>query len=440
MPILKNIVVKVSQGVFEYLLLLPIFLILGNFIIYDEQLWYWLLSLFVLFIIGVVYRSIFSNQKWWLFSAFSLIIGISSSFIFDGWLLITIALAVIHTFIVYRGMMYASVAWNDLLSLSILWLGGMAVYFVSYFIFRFADSLNPYLDTITLLGTIFIIMTMFLSNSDHLKKTTLSKEEKPFISKHIKNQNRIFLSITIVIILLITNGQMIRDALWNGFRAVVGAVLGWMSRPVSEEMIEAPPETGPMESEFPFDDDMGPSAIAKFLEMIAVYVVYFLLVIVAVFLLLLLIKKTRMWMISRFRQLIQFLKGIVSQVAERGESTQYIEEKENVFDWQEWKEEQQSKAKGFIKNIFTRKPSWNSLSNQQKVRYVFKNFLLQEIDHAKFKDNATPREILEQLKLSTQVEARQIEQLRMAYEQTRYGEQDIDEQIVNEIRALIHKK
>ena len=128
-----------------------------------------------------------------------------------------------------------------------------------------------------------------------------------------------------------------------------------------------------------------------------------------------------MWIINGCKKIIQFLKEIVSQVITREESTQYVEEKESVFNWKEWKDEQQSKAKGFVKNILKRKPSWNSLSNQEKVRFVFRKFILQEMDQTKLKEQATPREILEEIKRTGHVDERQIEQLKIAYEKTRYG-------------------
>lgn len=437
---LKSIFIKISQGIFEYLLLFPVFLIIGINIIDDSQLSIWLFCLFALFSLGAVFRSLFYKGKWWLFSFFAVVVGVSSSFFFAEDLLFIIAMSVIHTLIVYRGMMYVSQTWQDVLPLSFLWIGGLGTYFVGYFIFRFVESLNPYSNYITIFGIILIVMIMFASNSDHLKNTTLSKEKKPFVSKAIKNQNRIFLMITILIIALITNGQMIRDGLWNAFRAVIRWLIEFLSGSGEKEIIEEAPPQAPMEPVFPFEEPKEPSMIAKFLEIITMYIMYIVLAFAVVFILLLFIKKTRMWMMKSFRQIIQFLKQIVSQITERDESTQYVEEKESVFDWQEWKDEQQLKAKGIIKNVFKRKPSWNALSNQQKVRFVFKNFLLKEIDVAEYRDNVTPREILEKIKSTAHVDDRQLEQLRKAYEQTRYGEQDIDEQIINEIYTLINKK
>lgn len=440
MPMLKRLLLKIYQGIFEYLLLLPFFFIFGILLMRESQLWSWLISLFGLFIIGLLFRMTFFKQKWWLFSLVSIVIGVSSAFVFDDRMWFVIILAMIHVIIVYRGMMYSSQTWEDLLPLSFLWVGSLGIYFVSYFIFRFAEILNPYLDYITMFGAILIVMVMFASNSDHLKRTTLSKKEKPFVSQTIKKHNRVFLTITIGLIALIANGKQIREGLWNGFRAVVKWLLDLISSGKTEEMIEEPAPAPSMDPALPFDEPKEPSAIAKLLEVITMYMVYFLLVIGVIILILLLIKKTRRWIINGFRLIIQFLKNIVSQMTELDESVQYVEEKESIFDWQEWKEEQQSRASGLIRNIFKRKPSWHALTNQQKVRYVFRNFVLNETNLKKLQEHHTPREILEELKSMTEVDEAQIEQLRNAYEHTRYGEQDVDEQIIVEIRSLIDRK
>lgn len=428
---------KVFQGIYEYLLFFPVFIIIGINIFHDHRLWSWVACLFVLFIVGVTFRSIFLNQKWWLFSLFSIVIGAGSSFIFTDHLLFVIILAIIHILIVYRGMMYVGQRWEDVLPLSFLWLGSLGMYFVGYFVFRFVESLNPYLNYISTSGILLIVMIMFVSNRDHLKNTTLSKDKTPFISSSIKRQNRVFLLITIFIIMLITNGRKIQEWIGDSFRSVIKWLIEFMSHSGEKEVIEEPPPPPSMEPDFPFEEPKEPSIIAEFLEMITMYATYLFLVVAVIFLLLLFIKKTRMWIINGCKKIIQFLKEIVSQVITREESTQYVEEKESVFNWKEWKDEQQSKAKGFVKNILKRKPSWNSLSNQEKVRFVFRKFILQEMDQTKLKEQATPREILEEIKRTGHVDERQIEQLKIAYEKTRYGERDVDEQLINEIHALI---
>src|SRR5699024_223077 len=157
-----------------------------------------------LFFIGVLYRTIFSTQSWWGYAIFAMIIGILSSLIFEIHIIFQILIAIIHTVIVYRGMMYVGRSWGSLLPISFLWAGGSMIYFVSFFFFRYIDHLTPYLNIFTISGLLLICTTMFITNNDHLRYATLSKSKKPFISRNIRMQNRIFLIVTIGLILFIS--------------------------------------------------------------------------------------------------------------------------------------------------------------------------------------------------------------------------------------------
>lgn len=439
MPIRKTILFKMLQSIFEYLLLLPILLVIGIHIVSDTQLWFWLICLFGLFTIGIMCRTMIAQQKWWFYSCVAMIIGMSSTFIFVDHLLFMIILTIIHMLLVYRGMMYASQAWEELLPHSLLWIGGLGVYFVSYFIFRYVDVLNPYLNLVTVSGVVFVILTLFTSNSDHLKSTTLSKEKKPFISQTVKRQNRIFIIITIAIILLIANGRRIQETLWNGFRGIIQWMIELLSDGEQGGNLGEDPPPAPVESVLPVVETKEPSAFAKLLEVIAMYVVYISVAIVIILLILLLMKKTRRWLIKVFQKLLQFLRRIGGQITARDELTQYIEEKESVFDWRDWKEENQSKVKAFIQHMFKRKPKWESLSNQEKVRFVFRELIEQEMDHSVYKAHETPREILESLKTTVEIDEKKLKKLKIAYEQARYGDRDVEQQIVDEIYGLIGK-
>lgn len=435
----RNLIGTLLQGIVEYLLFFPLLLIIGIYIVDHLQLWSWLVSILGLFIIGVLFRTLLPNQKWWMHAGFSIIVGILPSFIFGGHLLFVILLAVIHPVFVYRGMMYAGRSGGSLLPVSFLWLGGLGIYFIGYFVFRYVETLNPYLTLFTVFGAILVVLTLFISNNDHLKSATLSKERVPFISRAIKNQNQIFLLITISVIALITNGQMIREGLWNGFRTSIQWIITLLSGSEDQQIIEEPPPPSSAAPKLPFVETKEPSAFAELLEVIMMYVVYFLLFVAMIVLLLLLVKRTRLWIKKIVGTFILFLKQMVSRSTKRVETAQYVDEKESVFSWKEWKEEQQEKAKGLMQNIFKRKPSWDSLSNQEKVRFVYRELLLQEMGNINYKSTYTPSEMLEQLIVSVSMDEKKIGRLRTAYEQTRYGEQDIEENIIEEIYSLIKK-
>ncbi len=431
----RNLLITLFQGMVEYLLLFPIILIIGV-LLEAPSLGAWLISLFGLFCIGVLFKTLLPNQKWWVYASFSLVIGVFSSVFFYEQLIVWIIWAIIHPSLIYRGIMYASRSWDRLLSAGFLWFGGFIIYFISYFFFRYVEKLHPYLTLITVAGASVIVLILFISNSEQLKSATLSKQRTPFISRTIKKQNRLFLVITIALIALVTNGQAIRDVLLNGVKSFINWMLGFVSSSQGEQMTEqAPPPAQPNLGLEPGE----PSAFAKFLEMIMTYVFYVFLIVAAIAALLLIIKKSRLWIKRIIGSFIAFLKQIGNRSMERQETGQYIDEKESVFDWKEWKKEQQDKAKELVQNIFKREPRWESLSNHQKVRYIYRRFLLQQLTKLNFKPTNTPRETLQELKTNI-VDEGQIDKLRDAYEQTRYGEEDIGDEKIKKLYAFMREK
>jgi len=361
------------HGFVEYLLLFPIIFIIGFLLLGESQVWIWLAGLLGLFFVGVLFKSIFSNQKWWVYTSISLVVGVSASFLFNENLLPTIILALIHPVFVYRGIMYASHSvFSTLLPVSFMWLGGFGIYFVSYFIFRYAERLYPFLSVITFCGLLIVIIILFISNSEHLKASTLSKQEKPFINRSIKSQNHFHLIITLAVIAFITMGQKIREWIWNGIRSFLQWIFQLFPESEGEPIVEEQPSAGPM--------DLGglekgePSAFFKFLEMIAMYAFYVFIVVAAIVALLLIIKKTRDWVIKIFRKILTFLKNIVNRTTHQSEAEQYIDEKESVFNWDEWKEEQKNKAKGMMQKVFAREPRWEKLSNE--MLWIFSLFYI----------------------------------------------------------------
>src|SRR5690625_560801 len=327
---IKNFLFKLSQGLFEYILLFLIFLMIGVYIIPEELLWIWLAMIPCLFLLGLLFRSIFYQQAWWVYALYSLLIGISSSLLFEKNMLFVIIVAMIHPIIVYRGIMYVGRSREELIQVSFLWVGGPIIYFVSFFFFHFVEMLNQYKQLLTIFGIVMLVITMFLSNSDHLKSSTLSKDKKPFISRNIKNQNRVFLIITLGLIFLIANGRMIRDGFWNMIRSIIQWLVNLGSGTEGEDIMGEEPPPADFAPPFP-EEDKGPSIIAEFLELVMTYVMYVFLGFAAIILILLLIKKTREIIINAAKKLIAFLKQLGNQFNKEVEDVQYVDEKESVF-------------------------------------------------------------------------------------------------------------
>ena len=78
----RNVWVTLLQGMVEYLLLFPFLIIIGIFVA-GPFLWIWLVTIFVLFFIGLMLGTLLPNQKWLLNAGFALVIGYLTSILFS---------------------------------------------------------------------------------------------------------------------------------------------------------------------------------------------------------------------------------------------------------------------------------------------------------------------------------------------------------------------
>ena len=128
---------------------------------------------------------------------------------------------------------------------------------------------------------------------------------------------------------------MIRDGLWNGFKAFLRFIFGLFSASEGEPIIEKTPPQGQIDlSDL---EPKEPSAIAKYIEMITMYIAYVMFFVIALVIIFLIIKKTRMWMKQIVRAFILFIKRIINRVNKQDETAvEYIDEKESIFEWNDW--------------------------------------------------------------------------------------------------------
>ncbi|MCJ8007530.1 DUF4129 domain-containing protein [Lederbergia wuyishanensis] len=429
---MKKRIITLIQGLFEYLLFFPLVLMFGIFIV-PEKLWIWIAVLIGLFIVGVLFRLIFSQQKWWVYAICSIVFSIIPTILFGHYILSLILLSFIHPIVIYRGMMYVGRNWESLLPTSFMWYGGFGIYFVGYILFRYVEKFQSYLTIISICGAAVVVIILFISNSEQLKASTLSKDKKPFISRAIKTQNRVYLILTAAVIFLLTNGKVVQEAVLQAFKGFIQLILWLVGSDQGGKAVEETPPPNQMELGLEKGE---PNAFLKFLEMIFMYVFYAVIVVLAVGILLLFIKRVRMLVKKYLSKFIAFLKNIIFRSSELEEAGQYIDEKESVFDWKEWKDAQKDKAKGLFQQIFKREPRWDSLTNEQKVRYVYKQMLKQNKKEIEYKASKTPRETIELLKTLV-TENTSLEELRDAYEQVRYGKKNVEDSKIKNLRLLI---
>lgn len=419
----------------EYTLLLPFFLLSGILLSHNYLIGIWLTSFALAYIIGALFKAVFKKQNWWVYALFVVVAGVSLGlFVGDHWTS-WIVLMIAYPIVIYRGISHLTTDSETLLSIPVLWVGGFTTYFVAYLFFRNLDTLVDYLSILTVGGFIFVVSTLFMSNSKQLRTSTLSKEKTPAINQTIKRQNRVYLSLTVIIILILSLGNFVQDTLFNLVSWFLNMLAG------DGEIKELPPEESHMDNggmAGPFNDEAGePSIFWEILQTIAMYVVFIALAIVAVLLLLLLLKKTRGWVIKAFHNLMAYLKTLGGRFNDESENALYKEEKENIFNFKDWTDDRKKQMRSFANRVFKRKINWDTLNNREKVRFVYRNFISQHTDDKMASE--TPREILDKLTNEPDLNREKLTALRRAYEEVRYGDQEISDAQIEKIHQLIQK-
>src|SRR5699024_6831393 len=122
----KHIGRTLLQGLFEYVLLFPVVLMIGIVLqeYLDFPLLYRVISLPIAFMIVVALMSIVQNKKLWLYALMALVIGLSTTLFMPLNTWKTWIVVIILPIMTFRGMLYASRACHSLLPIAYLWAVG----------------------------------------------------------------------------------------------------------------------------------------------------------------------------------------------------------------------------------------------------------------------------------------------------------------------------
>ena len=431
---------KWLQGMVEYLLVFPVLLIAAVYLAPDFLIGVWLAVLPLIFLAVLVFHTFFPGRKRVFYLVFVFILAALAAWLFQTDTLLALVTFAVSMPAGIRGILYAEQPWHDLFSGVYLWTAGFLLYFSSYFFFRYNESFQPYLGLLTGVALLMLVVTLFINNNENLKSATLSKEENPWIGRGVKRHNQFFILATVVLILLIANFRAIQAAFTDLVLGIVRAIFGLLNLfttegpPAAPGEAPGPPAMGGME---PSD----PSLIAVILEKVF-FVLGSLLVLAFIFLFLwLLVKKFR----HLFYKVYQKLAGFFDRMLQPGQSRQwrdaYTDEKESTFDWQDWRRQQQEKAKEKLTGWFRRPPRFAELTSREKVRYLYRHFLARQVENGyNVKTHYTVRETLKELEERLPDDRKVLDKLDVAYAAARYGRRENEEAEIEELARLLREK
>ncbi|WP_299088703.1 DUF4129 domain-containing protein [uncultured Metabacillus sp.] len=427
---------RFGYSMIELTLIFPIVFFIA--ISFAPNPYLWIASLPFLFILGYFIRMIAGTQKRMVYLAAATIINAGVTMFFHDSLLTYLLIFAANSVMFYRSILYAEREIEDLIRFSSLWIFGFPIYFIAFFVFRFVDWLNPYLEIITWSCILLVTITLFLSNHHMLKTSTLSKQKKPFVTGSIKGKNRVYILVILCIIAVITNLETIKHFLKKLASTVISMIISVLSLFENEEPVESTPP--PNEAAFPVIEEGEPSAFAVIMERL-MYVVFYgiALVIIAFFIIYAGKKFGRLfnlllkWLIECLNQIFKILDS------EQDEEIQYIDEKESLIDFKKWRKGKENQAREFFSQLFSRKQKWDELSDKEKVRFAYRHVVLDEVMQGlNFKVSQTPSETINEINKGAK-QQKDLHMLSEAYDKARYGNTDISLPELEQVKQLVDR-
>ncbi|MCT2534236.1 DUF4129 domain-containing protein [Aquibacillus koreensis] len=429
----RNFFQKWLLGMIEYLILFPIVFLIGIYFVPTEILGVWLAMFSCLFLVGLCVRKLVKERSYVVYIFLSLILSTAPAIFISDSVIGSIFTFLFGGLVVLRGMMYATQSWVELSLTRLLWTAGFPIYFISYLFYLNIAPMTPYVDMITWLGIVMILITFFVSNEEHLKTATHAKTKDAMVSRVIKNTNRIYLAIMFIAIILLTNFQVVQTL----FVSVVGGILQTIIN--ITEMFPSngveDPQSRPR-VEFMFSGGEDQSSFNVWMNWLTIIGGSVLVLALLVLSLMLIFKRTRI-IVKRWFAYIQKVFARIFRRKKDDNVGGYIDESESLIDWKLWREKVTTRAKEVVSSFFSRGPQFHALSNKEKVRYIYRHLLAEKTKNGfEVKPSNTPHETL--IELQREVDARLLEELDDAYGQARYSNKDGEHLEVDHLRSLVN--
>ncbi|SFM23237.1 hypothetical protein SAMN04487943_11097 [Gracilibacillus orientalis] len=426
---------SIWHGIIEFIGFFPVFLLIGVITFGEPALYYWFLSLLVLFTVSYFSRCWLVNRWKVLISAIIITITVSLVVSPDIWALIP---GLIFSLIVsYRGIQHAENEWQDILPSRVFWAFSMPIYFVGYLVFINFDSLTGYQNWISYLGFLFIIIMLFITNREHLQKESLAKDKKR-IGPEITRLNRVYLILTLLVVFAITNFQVVQSALYHGVRSIIQSVIWLVSLSENdEEMVEEQPPSNDM-SGLPPAEEQETSWFGELMETLTYIMGFVLIVILFILFIAILFKKFRRLIIQAVKSLWNVIQQVFGKKHLAETTTDYEDEKESLFDWKKWRKENQEKISETFRHITRKKPKFERLTSEEKVRFLYRRIARDIKKQEKWRKSLTAHEVL-----ALTEKNQRFAQLERWYDDIRYGNQHFNsdyESKLNDIWNQMNQK
>lgn len=363
----------------ELLLFLPVWILFRVYLLSkqaDPTILY-ILPLFSL--VGVLLR--YYCNVIWKKLLISLLLGVAFGMLFGRISIDSVSSAVAGFSCAYLGM--TAISRNNIPKIYWIGIGG---YFVATIVFHRIPELQPFITLLTWIGSLCLVLTLFVSNSNHLRYSSLSEENTP-LPVGLQRHNRLYVIVIVIagVLLAAGVGKTIGLLVWNALRLF----FNWLSQlsdpgePIPQE--NTPPPAAP---EFPPTEANEPGLLTAILD-IAFYVLGAIAIGIVVYYAL-------RWLYrnagEKWRRAMDALLSMLRKEHVPQNNTAYLDEEKSVFTW----EQTLRGFKDFWSTRLTprRRERWDQMNGErEQVRWLYRKWLGMKRDSGyEVKSFLTPKE------------------------------------------------
>lgn len=446
-----TIVRKWLQALVEIILLLPLLIIAYVNLPFAADLFAWVGTLVVLYMLGTIFARLprVRNRGLMLLASVA-VSGIVTALLW-GLALPEIVTWLLGCIAFYRGQLLATRRWHEVLPISIYWVS-VLVYFISSILFSRLLSFESYMPLIAGFGFATLVITLWMTNIYGLQDNSYSDDQESGLNKSILRHNRIAVISLVSLALIVAFFKVIQGFILWGFRTIGKGIAFLLSlldneeEPILQE--EQPP---PNMDIFEPQPESEPAWWLTILD----YIGYTIAIVVGVLLIYYGGRTLFRLLASGIRKLIQFLK-------ERGLFTDheqeigFVDEKQQLFSLKEFGRLYRDRVQQWLADRLKQEPKWKDLqSNRERARYLYRRWLLHRIAAGfQFKPSMTPKEIGKRVGQSSHsretvgktarhatsdmlAHEQMADDLISLYEKARYSHTDISDEEIARVKKLV---
>ena len=417
----------------EWLLLLPVWLVLQNYLQPGEAAIHWIYTLPVLVLAGVLLRHLCSRLWKQLLAA--LLLGILAAGLSGALSLSGIPLVAGAGICAYLGLTSGSRV-NRLR----IYISGITLYFIASIVFSRIPDLQPDVTILTWSGSLCLVLALLDSNSSHLRYSSLNGDTAR-LPQGLRRHNRLFVAgfIVLAAVLAAGGGRAAGMLLWKAMRfffAWVSRIFAGSEQPAPQE---APPAAIP---EFPAAEASEPGLLSTILN-IGFYILAGAAVLAVLYYAL-------RWLYRNtgglWRKAVDFLLSLLRRESPAA-AAGYQDEETSLFTWEQT-------VKGiseYWRNRLMppgRRDRWEGTNgSRERIRWLYRHWLrARHAEGYEVKAYLTPQETVADVAAWTEGQKRQrkspgsggqtSEQLLGLYNAARYAEAEQQEPAAEEVTAL----